>query len=211
MRLADVAALDRIDFAKQDGLVPVVTQDVHTGVVLMLAYANREALERTLREGRMWYWSRSRAALWRKGETSGHELQLHALHLDCDADTVLALVEATGPACHTGARDCFGASPVLAELGDVIAERAARPDAAGSYTRRLLDDANLRLKKIGEEATELVLACAAGDRERVAEEAADVWYHTLVACRAVGVDVRAVLGALAERRSSAAGTSPVQQ
>lgn len=107
MKLAAPRDLDRIDFAKLGGLVPVVTQDVRTGVVLMVAFADREALERTLRESRMWYFSRSRGALWRKGETSGNEQRLRALHLDCDADTVLALVEPAGPACHTGARSCF--------------------------------------------------------------------------------------------------------
>jgi phosphoribosyl-ATP pyrophosphohydrolase/phosphoribosyl-AMP cyclohydrolase len=203
MRLEEPRDLERIDFAKLGGLVPVVAQDVRTGVVLMVAFADREALEHTLRERRMWYFSRARATLWRKGETSGNEQRLRALHLDCDADTVLALVEPAGPACHTGARSCFEAAPLLQLLDDVIAERAALPDATGSYTARLLGDENLRLKKLGEEAAELVLACARGDAERAAEETADLLYHALVAARGTGVDLAAVLAALDRRRGSA--------
>ena len=151
---------------------------------------------------------RSRAALWQKGETSGNVLRLVSLHADCDTDTVLALVQPTGPACHTGEATCFGAgaaptvasaeSDILARLDATLAERArTRPD--GSYTVKLLDDVNLRLKKLGEETAELVAALATSDAERAAEETADLLYHALVGLRAEGVGVDAVLTALKAR------------
>jgi phosphoribosyl-ATP pyrophosphohydrolase/phosphoribosyl-AMP cyclohydrolase len=193
------------------GLVPVVAQDAHTGVVLMLAWANREALERTLATGQVHFWSRSRGELWRKGETSGNTLTLVALHADCDGDTVLARVASAGPACHTGERSCFGETTepedgaehgtgdVLADVARVIHERAVeRPP--GSYTTRLLADENLRLKKLGEETAELILALSRGPGGRVAEEAADLLYHLLVALEASGDTLDDVLAVLASRR-----------
>lgn len=198
MRINDVAQLDTLDFDKGKGLVPVVTQHSRTGEVLMLAYANREALGRSLETGDMWYFSRSRDRLWRKGEQSGHTQRVVSLDADCDRDTVLARVEPSGPSCHTGSWSCFAAPPVLAALGALLQQRADDPPA-GSYTGRLLADENLRLKKLGEETVELALACAAGDTPRVAAEAADVFYHTLVACLGAGVSLDAVLEAL-ERR-----------
>lgn len=188
-------------------LVPVIAQHAHSGEVLMMGWADRTALERTLDDGRLWFWSRSRGRLWMKGETSGHELRVASLALDCDRDAVLARVRPAGPACHTGERSCFGAPPTLRALADVVeARRASAADGGdASYTVRLLRDRNLRLKKLGEEATELALACAAaessahGGGARVAEEAADLLYHTLVACAAAGVGVDAVLGRLAGR------------
>ncbi len=146
----------------------------------------------------MWYRSRSRDALWHKGETSGNTQRLVALHADCDNDTVLARVLPAGPSCHTGAWSCFEAAPTLPALAAVIAQRAG--DApAGSYTARLLGDRNLRLKKLGEETAELVAALADGDEDRAAEEAADLLYHTLTACAAAGVTLDRVLAVLAER------------
>lgn len=198
--LASAADLDRLDFAKGGGLLPVVAQQATTGTVLMLGFADREALERTLRDGELWLYSRSRARLWRKGETSGNVLRVVALHSDCDADAVLALVAPAGPTCHTGARSCFDAAPTLAALAGVIAERAAAGDET-SYTQRLLADPNLRLKKLGEEAVELALACAARDAERVAAEGADLLYHLLVACQAAGVDLDHLLATLQARRA----------
>jgi phosphoribosyl-ATP pyrophosphohydrolase/phosphoribosyl-AMP cyclohydrolase len=180
--------LDAIDFAKGAGLVPVVAQDASTGAVLMVAFADREALERTLTTGEMHYRSRSRG-LWRKGATSGHTQQVVALFADCDADTVLALVRSNGPACHTGASTCFGSEAErpdpLARLDRTIAARQSA-DPETSYTARLLGDRNLRLKKLGEEAAELAIACADGDRSRAVEEAADLVYHAMVALRALG-------------------------
>lgn len=198
MRIEETSQLDMLDFAKGDGLVPVVTQHARTGEVLMQAWANREALERTLETGEMWYWSRSRGRLWRKGESSGNVQRLVSLHRDCDGDVVLARVLPAGPTCHTGEWSCFGAPPALAALAEVLERRVAeRP--TGSYTTRLLEDRNLRLKKLGEEALELALACADGDGARVAEEAADVVYHLLVAARAAGVGVDEILAALDRR------------
>ncbi len=198
--------LDALDFAKGGGLVTVVTQDADSGAVLMVAHADREALERTVATGEMHYRSRTRG-LWHKGATSGNVQQVVALLPDCDGDAVLARVRSPGPACHTGSRSCFGATALVADaLGALDATIEARTaDVATtssgerpSYTRRLLADRNLRLKKIGEESAELVTACADGDRVRAIDESADVLYHALVALRAVGGtldDVRAALAA----------------
>lgn len=197
--------IDKLDFTKGNGLVTVIAQDSQTGVVLMLAHADREALERTIESGEMHYRSRSRG-LWHKGETSGNVQRLVSLTADCDGDAVLAVVEPAGPACHTGTRSCFGdavlEASVLGALDARIAERAVvGGDLAGSsYTRRLLDDRNLRLKKIGEEAAELVTACADGDLERACEETADLVYHSLVALHAVGGSLADVQAVLARRR-----------
>jgi phosphoribosyl-ATP pyrophosphohydrolase/phosphoribosyl-AMP cyclohydrolase len=196
--IARTEQLDDLAFAKSGGMLPVVAQHALTGEVLMLAFATREALARTLESGEMWYWSRSRAELWRKGATSGNTQLLVSLHGDCDSDSVLARVQPNGPSCHTNAFSCFDAPPVLAALGHVLAARATeRPE--GSYTARLLADRNLRLKKLGEEATELAVACADEDAARAAEEAADLIYHVLVACAAAGVDANGVLKALEGR------------
>lgn len=197
--------LDRLDFTKGNGLVTVVTQDAHSGVVLMVAHADREALEHTLRTGEMHYRSRSRG-LWHKGGTSGNVQRVVSLTADCDRDAVLARVLPAGPACHEGTTSCFREEALRAEvfgaLDATIAARQAAPATEGkpSYTQKLLNDRNLRLKKLGEEAVELATACVDGDRARAAEEVADLVYHALVALRAVGGsvdDVRAVLAARA--------------
>ncbi|HEX5520564.1 MAG TPA: bifunctional phosphoribosyl-AMP cyclohydrolase/phosphoribosyl-ATP diphosphatase HisIE [Longimicrobiaceae bacterium] len=197
-RIDRIEQLDALDFAQGDGLLPLVAQHARTGEVLMLGYADREALGRTLQSGTLWFWSRSRERLWQKGETSGNVLRLVALHADCDADALVALVEPAGPTCHTGRWSCFEAPPTLAALDRTLATRAAAP-TEDSYTARLLGDRNLRLKKIGEEAAELAVACADQDTERAAEEAADLIYHALVACRALGVSADQVLERLATR------------
>lgn len=207
MILDRLEQLERMDFAKLDGLVPVIAQHATTGEVLMLAFANREALERTLVERRMWYWSRTRNALWCKGETSGNQLDLVSLSMDCDADAIVARVLPQGPTCHTGAWSCFDAMPTLAGLAETIDARR-RAAEGGSYTRRLLDDENLRLKKIAEEALELALACKERDARRVAEEAADLFYHTLVVCSAAGVSLRDVLAVLETRRRPSGSAEP---
>lgn len=205
-------------------LTPLIAQHALTGEVLMLGYATRESLARTAETGLLTFHSRSRDALWTKGETSGNVLRVVSLHRDCDDDAILALVLPAGPTCHTGARSCFGAPPGLQALADVIDARAAEVEeaeahgrrrgapgpepepAAKSYTARLLRDRNLRLKKLGEEAAELAVACADGDRARVREEAADLLYHVLVAARAEGVTAADVLAALAERDNRRAET-----
>lgn len=213
--LRTAADLDTLDLAKHTGLIPVVAQDAGDGRVLMVAWATRQALELSLSTGEMYFWSRSHGALWKKGEISGHTLTVVSLHADCDGDTVLALVRPAGPACHTGEPTCFGAgaapaagaapgSPsasdaALAALDATLAARQAeRPE--GSYTVRLLDDENLRLKKLGEETAELVTALAKGDAERIPEEAADLLYHVLAALRGAGVPLSDVMTALDARR-----------
>ena len=175
-------------------------QNHTTGDVLMLAFANRAALEKTLETGQMHFWSRRRNELWRKGATSGNTLALVSLHADCDADTVLARVTPAGPTCHTGESTCFGegAGSTLGRLDRTLASRGdLRPE--GSYTVELLDDENLRLKKLGEETAELVAALAIGNSGRAVEEAADLLYHVLVALRASGVDVASLLEELDRR------------
>jgi len=195
-------ALDRLDFAKGGGLLTVIAQDAATGAVLMVAFADRAALERTIESGELHLFSRTRGP-WRKGGTSGNVLRVESLAADCDGDAVLARVRPAGPACHTGSRSCFGeealAADTLAALDRVIAARAAAPPAA-SYTAALLADRNRRLKKLGEEAAELVAACADGDATRASAEAADLLYHVLVALRALGAGWDDVRAALAARR-----------
>ena len=197
--------LGALDFAKGNGLVTVVVQDDATDVVLMVAHADQEALERTLATGEMHFHSRTRG-LWHKGATSGNTQRVVSLMPDCDGDALLARVRPAGPACHTGTTSCFGAAETrhdgLHELDAVIAKRASAPNGAGdtSYTRRLLADRNLRLKKLGEEAAELVLACADDDRARAVEEAADLLYHTLVALRSLGAGLAEVEHALSRRK-----------
>jgi len=188
-----------------NGLVPVVVQDRASGDVLMVAHANAEALRLTAETGFAHFWSRSRNALWKKGETSGHVLHVREVRVDCDRDTLLLVVDPAGPACHTGARTCFGDAPaatsgVLAEVGRVIAERA-RTGGEGSYTARLLAKGqDAALKKIGEEATEVILAAKGEPDERLAEEAADLVFHLLVALHQRGLGVGDVLAVLERRR-----------
>ena len=212
--------LSSVNFSKGNGVVTVIAQDAASGTVLMVAHADREALERTIATGEMHYRSRTRG-LWHKGATSGNVQLVVSLSTDCDGDAVLARVAPAGPACHTGMFSCFGetalgsdAIGVLARTIQARAVEAARDSAISSggteapaasvpsrpsYTRRLLADRNLRLKKLGEEAAELVTACADGDAARVAEEAADLAYHMLVAMRACGVGLDDLQRALASR------------
>ena len=196
-----------LDGLKYDdrGLLPVIAQDAEDGRVLMLAWANREALERSLAGGELTFWSRSREALWTKGETSGNVLHLVSLHADCDGDTVLARVSPAGPACHTGDPTCFGggteplSESTLPGVWRTLVDRAeARPE--GSYTVRLLDDPNLRVKKLGEENAELIQALVQGDGSRAVEEAADLLYHALAALLAAGMSLEDLLGELESRR-----------
>jgi phosphoribosyl-ATP pyrophosphohydrolase/phosphoribosyl-AMP cyclohydrolase len=199
----DIAALD---FVKGGGLVSVVVQDAATGVVLMTAFADREAIDKTIATGEMHFRSRTRG-LWHKGATSGHVQRVVSLEADCDGDAVLARVTPAGPACHTGTTSCFvttsGAADALSQLDATISARFGANDSAASspsYTRKLANDRNLRLKKLGEECAELVTACADGDRDRAVDEAADVLYHALVALRAVGGSLDDVRRVLASRQ-----------
>ena len=197
-----------------DGLVPVVAQERRSGDVLMVAFADREALDRTLATGFAHYHSRSRGALWKKGETSGHVQRVTEIRLDCDGDALLYRVDQTGPACHTGAPTCFSTAVepagnlapgpdagghILTRLATTIARRAAeRP--AGSYTVKLLEAGVPAIsQKVGEEAVETVVAANAEDSGRLASEAADLLYHLLVLLQARGVPLDQVWQELESR------------
>jgi phosphoribosyl-AMP cyclohydrolase / phosphoribosyl-ATP pyrophosphohydrolase len=206
------------------GLITAVAQDRLTGQVRMVAWMNREALAATLESGDATFYSRSRRALWRKGETSGHVLRVHEVAVDCDGDTLLLMVDPEGPSCHTGRATCFfrrlgqGASPAEASDSPVAGasepaladpflltleaelERRSRSTAERSYTRSLLDGGVAKISaKITEEAAELNAALAAEADDRVASEAADVIYHLMVGLRARGIAWRKVIEVLAER------------
>ena len=188
-----------------DGLIPTVVQERSSGDVLMVAFANAEALALTARTGQAHFWSRSRRALWRKGETSGNTLAVTSMRGDCDGDTVLMTVDPAGRACHTGSRTCFGSEPAtlaggLGELERVIAGRA-QADPSASYTARLLARGlDHTLKKVGEEATEVVLAAKGESDQRLAEECADLVYHLMVVLAQRRVPLARVLDVLAARR-----------
>jgi phosphoribosyl-ATP pyrophosphohydrolase/phosphoribosyl-AMP cyclohydrolase len=193
--------LDDVRFG-EDGLVPVVAQNALSGEVLMVAYADRDALTRTRDSGDAHYHSRSRGTLWRKGATSGHTQRVIDVRVDCDGDAVLYLVRQTGPACHTGAPTCFGppGAPMLARLADTITDRA-RTRPAGSYTAKLLAEGPAAAaRKVGEEAVETVIAAGSETPDRLASEAADLLYHLLVLLEAKQLPVERVLEEL-ERRA----------
>jgi phosphoribosyl-AMP cyclohydrolase / phosphoribosyl-ATP pyrophosphohydrolase len=193
----------------EKGLVPVVAQDASTGEVLMLAYASREAVEKTLSSGEAHYYSRSREEIWRKGETSGNTQKVVEVRLDCDGDALLYRVEPAGPACHTGERSCFftsladsdGEAPDLGRTltrlaGTIAGRRREMPEA--SYTAKLLDrGTGYTAQKVGEEAVEVVVAALEG--EKLAEESADLLYHLLVLLEGRGVGVEEVARVLDER------------
>ncbi|MBI2864944.1 MAG: bifunctional phosphoribosyl-AMP cyclohydrolase/phosphoribosyl-ATP diphosphatase HisIE [Chloroflexi bacterium] len=202
------------------GLVPAIVQDERTGEVLMLAYANESALQKTLETGQAWFYSRSRQQLWRKGETSGNYLSVEAVHVDCDGDAVVYVAEPAGPTCHTGERSCFfrdldgkgdllpattpaflrRTSDVLDEVFRVIKERQATVPE-GSYTAYLFREGVDKIgKKIGEEAAEVIIASKNGVSSRIAEEVADLWYHTLVMLAATGLSPEDVRKELDKRR-----------
>jgi phosphoribosyl-ATP pyrophosphohydrolase/phosphoribosyl-AMP cyclohydrolase len=198
----------------EQGLVPIVAQDATTGDVLTLAYANREAVEKTLETGEAHYYSRSRDELWRKGATSGNTQEVVEVRLDCDADALLYRVEPRGPACHTGEKSCFfttvpGPGGAAGDRNDVdlgaMVERLAGTVAArhrempeGSYTASLLASGTERVaQKVGEEAVEVVVAALQG--ERLAEEAADLVYHLLVLLEERGVSTGEVARVLRDR------------
>ncbi len=192
-------SVDEVDFSRLGDLIPVIVQDNNTNEVLMCAYADREAIEKTISTGLMHFRSRSRG-LWQKGETSGNIQNVISLTLDCDNDTLLARVNPAGPACHNGTVSCFvdsGFANVMASLDDVISERAENLDTEDeSYTKTLLRDKNLQIKKIGEESAEFISSCLTDDKDRISEEAADVVYHLLVAAHSSGaswLDIEEVL------------------
>jgi phosphoribosyl-ATP pyrophosphohydrolase/phosphoribosyl-AMP cyclohydrolase len=195
--------LKEINF-DDDGLIPVIAQDYKTGKVVMLAYMNKEALEKTIDTGKAHYWSRSRKKLWLKGETSGHYQYIKSINIDCDADTLLIKVEQKGCACHTGHYSCFyrqlveggfgelqendidneklygNNASVLKELYDVIADRKVNPKE-GSYTNYLFEKGlDKILKKVGEEAAEVIIAAKNRSKDEIKYEIADLFYHVFV-------------------------------
>lgn len=222
--------LSGLDYDKNGGMVTVVTQDAASGMVLMVAHADRAAVERTLASGEMHYFSRTRGP-WHKGATSGNTQRVVSLACDCDGDVLLARVVPNGPACHTGSVSCFvgpeSMGDALSALDATIAGRAAGAEvdndhaphlprakdarAEQSYTVQLLEDRNLRLKKLGEEAAELIAACADGDLPRATEEVADLLYHALVALRAAGGSLSDVQRVLAKRATPAMPPRPEEK
>jgi phosphoribosyl-ATP pyrophosphohydrolase/phosphoribosyl-AMP cyclohydrolase len=207
--LSHAIPLDKIRYNDQ-GLVPAIAQDYLDGTVLMMAWMSRESLEKTLETGETWYWSRSRQELWHKGAISGHIQRVKGIRYDCDSDALLVTVEQLGDiACHTGERSCFHqvgqekvAPPadMLSEVFSVIRDRRDHPSES-SYTSKLLAGGdNKILKKIGEEAAEVVMACKDDDSDAIAGEVADLFYHSLVALAYHGVELRDVYRKLAERR-----------
>jgi phosphoribosyl-ATP pyrophosphohydrolase/phosphoribosyl-AMP cyclohydrolase len=196
--------LGDLDFDKGGGLLPAVVQDAATLQVLMLAYMDEAALSETLSSGEATFFSRSRGGRWRKGETSGNRLKVVSVKADCDGDTLLVLVEPTGPACHLNTTSCFGEddAPGLGRLARLEATIASREgaDPSSSWTARLLAAGPKRVaQKVGEEGVETALAGAAGDVGELCEESADLLYHLLVLLRARGVKLAQVLDVLAGR------------
>ena len=207
--LSQSVPIEKICYNEQ-GLVPAIVQDYLDGTVLMMAWMSQESLQKTLETGQTWFWSRSRSELWHKGATSGHVQNVQSLRYDCDSDALLVTVEQVGDiACHRGERSCFhqvdseiAAPPadMLSQLFEVICDRRDYP-VETSYTCKLFAGGdNKILKKIGEESAEVVMACKDDDAEAIAEEVADLFYHTLVALAHHQVDLRAVYRKLAERR-----------
>lgn len=207
--LSHAVPVDRIRYNDQ-GLVPAIVQDHLDGTVLMMAWMNAESLQKTLDTGETWFWSRSRQEFWHKGATSGHVQRVQAIRYDCDSDALLVTVDQIGDvACHTGERSCFHqvnegkvAPPAdtLSQVFGVICDRRDNPNL-DSYTCKLLAGGdNKILKKIGEEAAEVVMACKDDDSTAIAGEVADLFYHTLVALAHHGVDLKDVYRKLQERR-----------
>jgi phosphoribosyl-AMP cyclohydrolase / phosphoribosyl-ATP pyrophosphohydrolase len=198
------------------GLIPTVAQETATGEVLMVAWMDREALEKTLETGLVHYWSRSRRVLWRKGETSGHDQHVDGVYADCDRDTLLVQVHQDGVACHTGARTCFftrlggsaatqaaGAGPAIPEVLERVLKSRKVERPAGSYSAGLFERGEPQIcRKIGEEATEVVTAALGGEGDaRVVSEVADLWFHTMVLLASRGIPLRQVFEELAMRHS----------
>jgi phosphoribosyl-ATP pyrophosphohydrolase/phosphoribosyl-AMP cyclohydrolase len=203
--------IDALAWQKMDGLLPAIVQDAFDGRVLMQAYMNREALQTSLESGRVTFWSRSRQALWTKGETSGNTLELIAAHADCDSDCILVLAKPHGPSCHRGTDTCFDGAlsdhgqnvapglSFLAGLERLICEREVqRPQ--DSYTTKLFEAGVKRIaQKVGEEGVETALAATAGDQEELVNESADLLYHLLVLLRARDLSLANVVETLKSR------------
>jgi phosphoribosyl-AMP cyclohydrolase / phosphoribosyl-ATP pyrophosphohydrolase len=208
--------IDALDFGKGNGLLPGIVQDARTGTVLMLGYLNREALQETIKRGRVVFFSRSRERLWEKGETSGNTLNLVSVVADCDNDALLLRVQPVGPTCHRNTPSCFGDGqppgrdglPFLVELQDVIESRIAQ-NPEGSYTAKLYGQGIKRMaQKVGEEGVEVALAAQTGGSAELVGEAADLLFHLALLLRARDLSLEAVAAELAARhRTRAAARS----
>lgn len=194
----------QLNFDKTQGLLPCIVQDAQTNIVLMLAYMNREALDKTLSENKLTFYSRSKQRLWTKGETSGNYLHLIDVKIDCDADTLLFKVKPEGPTCHTGADTCFNEKndfSGLEFLENIIQERKKNPKS-GSYTNQLFDSGiNKVAQKVGEEAVELIIEAKDNNEELFLNEAADLMYHYIVLLAAKGYRLEDVVSVLRQRHS----------
>jgi phosphoribosyl-ATP pyrophosphohydrolase/phosphoribosyl-AMP cyclohydrolase len=211
--MLSTAGLDDLAFGP-DGLIPVIAQDAHTGEILIPAFANREMVAKTLETGNAWFWSRARQRPWMKGEESGNVLHVREIRRNCEDNALLYLCEPAGPACHTGAIGCFyrrlDGSEVVQPAGferagrmewlwDVI-ERRVRERPEGSYVVKLLDQGTDRVaKKIGEEAAEVIIAAKNRSGEELANEMADLWFHSLLVLRDAGLTPEDVFRTLAAR------------
>ena len=196
----------KVDFTKNDGLVPVIVQHAHTLQVLMLGYMNEEALAITQKEERVTFFSRSKNRLWTKGETSGHFLRVKEITADCDGDTLLVKAVPRGPTCHTGSFSCFGkevSQGYVYQLEQTVHQRIEDRDE-GSYTNRLFRQGiNKVAQKVGEEAVELVIEAMDRDDDRFLNEAADLLYHFLILLKAKGRELQQVEAVLQARRKRA--------
>ena len=194
----------KFNFEKMNGLIPVVVQEVCSRDVLMVGFMNREALKRTLKEGRVTFFSRTKQRLWQKGETSGNFLEVVEMRPDCDEDTLLILARSIGPICHTGARNCFGEDDLglgfISSLEQLIYSRkAARP--VGSYTTSLFNEGmNQIIAKVREESEEVAMAAERETRERLIEESADLLFHWMVLLAEKNIRLQEVMACL-ERRN----------
>ncbi len=216
MSVADELKWDR------DELIPTVVQETETGELLMVAWMDRAALEATQKTGLSHFWSRSRQALWRKGETSGHAQHVDGVYADCDRDTLLVQVHQVGVACHTGARSCFftrlagtagetpaagGAGPAMLEVLERVLQSRKVAPPPGSYVASLFEKGEAHMcRKIGEEATEVVTAALGGEgNDRLVSEVADLWFHSMVLLAARGIPLRRVFNELARRHGERKG------
>lgn len=195
--------LSSLDWVKTDGMMPVVVQHRVSGEVLMHGYMNQEALDKTLQEGNVTFFSRTKQRLWTKGETSGHFLKVVSITPDCDNDTLLVLADPIGPTCHLGTSSCFSpAAPdwtFLYQLEQLLAERK-HADPESSYTARLYASGTKRIaQKVGEEGVETALAATVNDRHELTNEASDLLYHLMVLLQDQELDLSTVIGNLRER------------
>ncbi len=200
--------ITKIDFIKGNGLIPVIAQDATTNKVLMLGYADQDALEKSIELGKLTFFSRSRNRLWTKGEESGHFLEIESLALDCDNDTILAKVRPVGPVCHTGQDTCWGEKNDLStldfieKLEGVISERIADKDNQKSYVATLYAKGiNKVAQKVGEEAIELVIESKDENDDLFVGEAADLLFHYLILLQAKGMKLSRVVDELKERHT----------